>query len=122
MLAVKPQQHRVRVVGMLRSVHFIGLGISVGLLCAAISLASAQTPSSIGRGQFIAEEKCAGCHAMGGGVQGVTAPSFRAIAARPNITAERLRDLITTPKHPMPATPLGSAELDAVVAYIRSLR
>jgi mono/diheme cytochrome c family protein len=93
-------------------------GLSVGLGLGA----RAQTRPAVARGQAIAAEACAGCHAGGSVVQGTAVPSFRAIAARPNLTAQRLKDLITTPQHPMPATPLGLAEIDDVVAYIRSLR
>jgi mono/diheme cytochrome c family protein len=108
---------------LLSSARLIDVGIAACLLIAALGpAASDQTFSTVNRGQFIVEEKCAGCHAMHGKVKETVAPSFMSIAARTNLTAERLRDLIVTPKHLMPATPLGSAELDAVVAYIRSLR
>jgi mono/diheme cytochrome c family protein len=99
------------------------LAMAVSAMVSGVSLAGdAQTPAAVGRGQFIVEERCAGCHKLGATVQGTAAPSFIALAARSNLTAERLKDLITTPKHPMPAAPLEPAELDAVVAYIRSLR
>jgi mono/diheme cytochrome c family protein len=108
---------------MLKLTRVLDIGIAVGILITELTLgANAQTPSAIGRGQFIAAEKCGGCHTVGTTVQGTAVPSFREIAARPNLTAERLKDVIMTPKHPMPATPLASAEIDAVVAYIRSLR
>ena len=97
--------------------------MAVCVLSAGLSLgAHAQTRPAVARGQAIAAEACAGCHAGGSVVQGTAVPSFRAIAARPNLTAQILKDLITTPQHPMPAVPLGSAEIDDVVAYIRSLR
>ena len=103
--------------------RMLRLGMAVSAMSAGVSFAgNAQTPSAIGRGQYIAEERCGGCHKLGATVQGTAAPSFVALAAQSNMAAERLKDLITTPKHPMPATPLEPAELDAVVAYIRSLR
>ena len=103
--------------------RMLRLAMAVSAISAGVSMAgNAQTPSTVGRGQFIAEERCGGCHKLGAAVQGTAAPSFIALAARSNLTAERLKDLITTPKHPMPATPLEPAELDAVVAYILSLR
>jgi mono/diheme cytochrome c family protein len=84
--------------------------------------AHAQRRLAVAHGQAIASEVCAGCHTGGSVVQGTAVPSFRAIAARPNLTAERLKDIITTPRHPMPATPLGTSEIEDLVAYIRSLR
>jgi len=95
-------------------------------LCALASAAHGQTASSIVRGHDIAEHACAGCHAINGGggsvIQGRAVPSFRAIADRPNMTAERLQALIITPRHPMPAIPLELAATNDLVAYIRSLR
>lgn len=86
----------------------------------------AQTPSSVMRGQAVAERACAGCHStdgsQGGGViKGIPVPSFRAIAAR-RWTSERLQAFIATPHRPMPATSLDLAEIRDVVAYIQSLR
>jgi mono/diheme cytochrome c family protein len=101
----------------------IKTAVMISILGGALTLgASAQQPSSVGRGQFVAAEKCGGCHAVDGKIKPGAAPSFRAIAAQPNFTSERLKDIIVTPRHPMPATPLGSRELDDIVAYIRSLR
>jgi mono/diheme cytochrome c family protein len=90
------------------------------------SAAHSQTDATIARGHDLAQQACAGCHAMNGGggsvIQGTAVPSFRAIAGSPNMTAERLQALVLTPLHPMPAIPLGLAETNAIVAYIRSLR
>jgi mono/diheme cytochrome c family protein len=94
-------------------------------LVVAAPLAWAQVDAQVARGKAIAEEACAGCHAIDGGqgsaVRGTPAPTFRAIAGRPG-TAERLQDLVTTPPHPMPAIPLTQSEVNAVVAFIRSLQ
>jgi mono/diheme cytochrome c family protein len=99
----------------------------VVVLCALGPAAHAQTAAAISRGHDIAQQACAGCHGIDGGgggtiIQGTAVPSFGAIADRPNMTAERLQALIMTPRHPMPAIPLGFAETNDLVAYIRSLR
>jgi mono/diheme cytochrome c family protein len=101
------------------------VALTTALVVAATPLLWAQVDAQAARGKAIAEQACVGCHAIDGGqgssVQGTPAPSFRAIAGRPS-TAERLQDLVTTPPHPMPAIPLTQSEVNAVVAFIRSLQ
>ena len=96
------------------------------VLAASLSAAQAQTAASIARGQEIAERACAGCHALGDQpgrtVGGISVPSFRAIAGRPNQTPQRLQSFIMTPHRPMPGTPLSLAEVNDVVAYLLSFR
>ena len=58
----------------------------------------------------------------GSTVQGTAAPSFGAIAGRPNQTSQRLQSFIMTPHRPMPGIPLSLAEVNDVVAYILSLK
>ncbi len=53
---------------------------------------------------------------------GTDVPSFRAIAARPNQTPQRLQGFIMTPHRPMPGIPLTLAEINDVAAYILSLK
>lgn len=102
--------------------HFVQIAAAV---CVLAQAAAAQTPSSIVRGQGIAERACAGCHAMNGGqgsiVQGRVVPSFRAIAGM-GWSADRLQSFITTPHRPMPATPLDLSEVRDLADYILSLK
>ena len=97
----------------------------VAIACAFAVPAAAQTPSSIVRGQGIAERACAGCHAMDGRqgsiFRGRDVPSFRAIAGL-GWSAERLQAFITTPHRPMPATPLDGSEVRDLADYILSLK
>lgn len=96
----------------------------VMLLSASVAV-HAQTNAAIARGQAVAQNACAGCHAMDGGqgitIQGTAVPTFRAIAGT-HRTPERLKDIATTPPHPMPAIPLSLGEIEDVVAYINSLQ
>jgi mono/diheme cytochrome c family protein len=99
--------------------------VLAAMLVAAPTIAArAQTDADVARGKAIAEQACAGCHAMdnwqGGSIQGTPAPAFRAIAGKAR--TERLKDLVTTPPHPMPGIPLSASEVNALVAYIRSLK
>jgi mono/diheme cytochrome c family protein len=93
---------------------------------ALVAAAHGQTRPDIARGQEIAGRVCAGCHAIdgqgGGIIQGTAAPSFRAIASRPNRSSARLQSFIMTPQHPMPGTPLTLAEVNDVVTYLLSLK
>jgi len=105
---------------LLRALH-----VAVAL-CASNAVAHGQTSSAIVRGQDIAERACAGCHAINGRqgstILGTDVPSFRAIAARPNQTPQRLQGFIMTPHRPMPGIPLTLAEINDVAAYILSLK
>src|SRR5437868_6201600 len=96
-------------------------------VCAFSSLAHGQTAATIARGRELAERACGGCHAINGGaggvtIQGINAPSFRAIAGRPNQTPQRLQSFIMTPHRPMPGIPLSLAEVDDIVAYLLTLK
>ncbi len=99
--------------------------IAAVVLLGFAGAAHGQTDAGAARGKAIAEQACAGCHAMegrqGSTIQGTPAPAFRAIAGQSR-TAERLKDIVTTPPHPMPAIPLGVSEVNDIVAYIRSLK
>ena len=87
--------------------------------------ARGQTPSSILRGQQIAERLCVGCHAIHGAgiiVEGTRVPTFSAIAGRPNQTREKLGAFIMTPHRPMPGSSLDTSEVRDVVEYVLSLK
>ena len=105
---------------LLRTLH-----VAVAL-CALSPVAHGQTSSAIVRGQELAERACAGCHAINGRqgstIMGTDVPSFRAIAARPNQTPQRIQGFIMTPHRPMPGIPLTLAEINDVAAYILSLK
>jgi mono/diheme cytochrome c family protein len=99
--------------------------LAATLSCLA-TLAEAQPAATVARGRELAERACGGCHSINGGsgsiVQGTDVPSFRAIAGRPNQTAERLQAFIMTPHRPMPGIPLSLAEVNDVVTYLLSLK
>jgi mono/diheme cytochrome c family protein len=96
------------------------------VLCASSVAALGQTPATLARGKEIAERACGGCHAIdqgkAGTVGGKELASLRAIAGRPGQTPQRLQAFILTPHRPMPGIPLSLAEVDAIVAYVLSLK
>ena len=83
--------------------------------------AAAQEPSA---GRSLAVRWCMACHVVEPEQSKATdsAPSFRAIAARPDTTARSLDRYLSAGHTLMPDFLLSSQERDALVAYILSLR
>ena len=83
--------------------------------------AAAQDPSL---GSRLAVRWCMACHVVEPNQSMATdnAPSFRAIAARPDTTARSLDRYLSRGHTLMPDFSLTSQERDALVAYILSLR
>jgi len=87
-------------------------------------------------GKTLAQQYCAACHRVtreqaqppdvavdtGTGTETYQAPSFARIAARPDRSEAYLRARITNPHYPMREQEFIPEELDAIVAYILSLR
>ena len=87
-------------------------------------------------GKALAQQYCTACHRVtkeqaqppdvvadtGTGPETFQAPSFARIAARPDRTEAQLRERILNPHYPMRAQQFIPKELDAIIAYILSLR
>lgn len=74
-------------------------------------------------GQRLARQWCAGCHAIAPGMApptGDAAPPFAGMA--PRLTADGLRGFLSTPHAGMPDLRLSRAEIEALSAYLLSLR
>lgn len=88
--------------------------------------ALAQAPPPLAtEGARLAQQWCANCHAIAPGQQpptGDAASSFPAIARMTSTTEMSLRVFLQTPHVNMPDYQLTRNEMDAVVAYILSLR
>lgn len=77
------------------------------------------------RGHELALRLCAQCHAVERGSTGpamADVPSFAAIAARPNATAEHLAGRIIVPHPEMPGVSLTRQELRDIIRYIMNLK
>lgn len=95
------------------------------LLLAAGALAAGIPGGDITKGHALARAWCASCHAVETGnarAPFADVPSFAAIAREPTATSSGLHAFLSTPHGDMPDVKLTSAELDAVVAYILSLK
>jgi len=87
-------------------------------------------------GKSLAQQYCTACHRVtqeqaqppdvvvdtGSGPETFQAPSFARIATRSDRTEAELRERILNPHYPMRAQQFIPEELDAIVAYILSLR
>ncbi|MGE0120185.1 MAG: cytochrome c [Dongiaceae bacterium] len=115
------------------------------LMCSRLAFAAALIAGGAGAafadsltaddGRWLAREYCAACHRTakdqptppavafdtGSGIEEVAAPSFARIARADRGEAE-LRRLILLPHYPMREQQLLPDELDAILAYILSLR
>lgn len=83
--------------------------------------AAAQT---VHNGSALAVRWCTACHVVEAGqrLASDSAPSFRAIAARPETTAATLDRYLSTGHTLMPDFSLSTQERNALVTYILSLR
>lgn len=84
-----------------------------------------RTDDAAAQGQRIAQERCAACHAVGrtGMSPRPPAPPFRDLHRRYPVDqlAEALAEGIVTGRPEMPEYRFDAAEVDAFIAYLRSL-
>lgn len=74
-------------------------------------------------GLRLAREACADCHLVeGAGKPRSDAPAFAAVAAMPSTTSTAIKVFLKSPHANMPNFILSETEIDAVAAYILSLR
>jgi mono/diheme cytochrome c family protein len=104
-----------------------------GLLWSAMATASASPANRVAEGRAIAIDACSACHQVTNRQKPpapvpnpdeltlVAAPSFAQIARDHGADEAYLRDAITAPKHPMREQEWRQDDLNAVIAYIRSL-
>jgi mono/diheme cytochrome c family protein len=87
------------------------------------TVAGAQEVGDARKGLIFAERICAECHAVKAGQKvPATAPTFKAIANTPGMTAMALTIFFRTPHRDMPNLVLTDDDRDDVIAYILSLR
>ena len=94
---------------------------------AVVAFADGAQAADIAQGETLARALCSNCHIVGpgeaGGVVSPDVPSFMAVAAIPGQSVEKVKAFILSPPHPaMPKVQLTKRELEAVAAYIMSLK
>ena len=74
-------------------------------------------------GYRLAKQWCTSCHVIAPNEPGSDAARpFDSIAKDPNFTEDGIRAWLVDPHPPMPNLHLSSTEIDAVIAYLQSLR
>jgi mono/diheme cytochrome c family protein len=95
------------------------------LACLAAVPAMAQEGDAVA-GRVLAQRLCSSCHLVTADQAGPVpdgVPSFMAVAARPDMTRERLVEVMISPSHAaMPPPPLERSQMQDVAAYLLSLR
>ncbi len=72
-------------------------------------------------GRQLAERWCSGCHVVEAYSRVDQTPSFETIAKDPLKTSEWLRAWLMTPHSTMPDLTLSRSEVEAIIAYLKSL-
>ncbi len=112
------------------------LAATTGLMLAALSATSlaAESGGRIEEGRALAQDACSACHQVSSDQKkpppvveerpesGIAAPSFAKIARDRRSNAAFLRKVITRPHYPMREQAFDEDDLDAIIAYILSLR
>jgi mono/diheme cytochrome c family protein len=100
--------------------------VSLTILFIALALAPsrAQEIGDVDRGRRYAQSVCAECHAVGPGElsRHAKAPSFKAIANSPGMTATALAVWFQTSHRTMPNLVIEHDTVDDLSAYILSMR
>lgn len=91
---------------------------------AALFYGAAYTQDRAEQGHEIARTWCAGCHVVEPGEESGSdaAPPLPVVAQDPSLSPDRLRTWLADPHPPMPNLSLTREEIEALVAYIGSLR
>jgi mono/diheme cytochrome c family protein len=95
---------------------------AVLLALASAGLPAAAEEMQVERGGELARQLCSECHVVDSAAGGSDAvPTLHTIANTEGMTPERIRGFIYAPHPQMPSLQLPRDEVDAIVAYIRSL-
>ena len=108
------------------SVSSRAVASGIGFLFGAVLVVVAATASAAGdgaTGRQLARFWCANCHLVEPNGQGTdTAAPFEAMANNPAFGPERLQAWLSEPHPPMPNFNLTRGEIDAIMAYLKSLK
>ena len=103
----------------------VSVTVAAAALVSAVSAPAFAQPASAERGRELSQRLCTNCHvvdARAGGPVRVDVPTFAAIAARPDVSAEKIAGAIIIPHPAMPGVQLTVPEIRDIVAYMLSLK
>ena len=95
------------------------------LACAVVFVPSLAVAQDAQQGREIAQRWCSSCHLVDRAATGASAdglPTFPAIAAKPDLSADYLRAAMNPQHSRMPDFALSKRQQDDLIAYIYSLR
>lgn len=99
--------------------------ILVAAILSVIACASDAQAGDVERGRELAQASCGACHAVGptGGSAMPAAPPFRELHRRYPVEqlAEALAEGISTGHEAMPEFQLAPAQIEALIAYLKTL-
>jgi len=100
------------------------LVLAVTLALPSVLGASSTVAADAGHGGDLARRWCATCHVVAGDQKQASAdvPSFAAIAAKPDFSADKVARFLLDPHPKMPNFPLSRDEAGDIAAYIAQLR
>lgn len=103
-----------------------GIVIAAGVALLAADASAAETDALLAKGRALLEANCAKCHAIGTDDQSKhkEAPPFREVMTRypPDNLAEALAEGLVSGHPDMPEFVFEPAEVEAITAYLGSLR
>jgi cytochrome c len=103
----------------------LSLAVTVLLLIGS-HVRAAEDPASVARGQVLVQRHCAGCHAVGrsGASPNPASPMFRELHTRFRIDdlQEALAEGILTGHPAMPEFRFPPGDVNAILAYLRSIQ
>jgi cytochrome c len=110
--------------GKRATVQAIAAATFLMVACASAGAQNLEGPSP-DKGHAFAQKLCRNCHVVGDDAAASVpagVPSFRAIANRPDQTAERIRNVLINPHPPMPDVQISNEEIANILAYLDTLR
>lgn len=110
------------------AVALVGAVAGVALMVAGLVEAPSRAEETVGdvkAGRAVAKRWCADCHVVSEGQRRQAtdaAPTFDEIAAKKDVTRDKLRAVIANPHGKMPTQALSRDDIEHVITYILSLR
>ena len=106
------------------TVSRIANALLLATVAASLSWSGAEAAGNVAEGETLAKLWCANCHVVSADQTrgNPDVPPFSEIAGKPDLSAEQIETMLAGTHPVMPDMSLNRAEIDALVAYIQSLK